>query len=70
VAQLEDDLRRLLTGQPAAHERRARRAAAYLAAHEADLRERGLLSFGEKLGDLHLAPALEDALAAWLDDTS
>jgi hypothetical protein len=74
VAQLEDDLRQLLrdgtagaaplgpAGLGAARLERARRAAAYLAAHAAELRARGLLAFGEKPGDVHLAPPLEDAL--------
>ena len=72
MAQLEDDLRRLLregaagtlaaAGLGAARLERARRAAAYLAAHEGELRARGLLAFGEKPDDIHLAPPLEDAL--------
>ncbi len=70
--ELEDDLRLLVgVGVDAARARigerrllRARRAAGYLARNHEALRERGLLSFGERAGDLHLAPALEDALAA------
>lgn len=45
---------------------RARRGAAWLAANQSELRSRGLLSYGEKPGDLHLAPALEEALLAAL----
>ena len=72
MAELEDDLRALVargpegTGLDPARLERARRAAAWLAAHEAELRARGLLAFGEKPGDLHLAPGLEDALVAAL----
>ena len=72
MAELEDDLRLLLTvGIDGARARlgearlaRARRAAGYLARHHEELRERGLLSFGERPEDVHLAPALEDALTA------
>jgi hypothetical protein len=70
VAELETDLRILLArgidgtlpllGE--ARLRRARRAAAWIAANDAELRSRGLVSYGEKLEGLHLAPALEDAL--------
>jgi len=71
VAELEDDLRALLlvgidaAGAKIGPERleRARRIAGWLAANEEALRTRGLLSFGEKLADLHLAPELEEALA-------
>jgi hypothetical protein len=70
VAELEDDLRILVSqGLEAAGAAlgpsrllRARRAAGYLARHHEALRERGLLSMGERPEDLHLAPALEDAL--------
>ena len=73
MGELEEDLRQVMLGGDAVslrlgdeRMRRARSAAAYLAAHERSLREQGLLSFGEKLGDLHLAPALEEALLeAW-----
>ena len=60
-----DGARRLL-GEPRLE--RARRAAAWLAENESALRDRGLLSFGEKLEDLHLAPALEEALLAALSE--
>jgi hypothetical protein len=69
--ELEDDLRLLLgLGVEAARERigearlaRARRAADYLVRHHEGLRERGLLSFGDRPERLHLAPALEAALS-------
>ena len=69
--ELEEDLRLLLSlgvdaaGSELGERRlaRARRAAGYLARHHEELRERGLLSFGERPEDLHLAPALEEALA-------
>jgi len=72
--ELEDDLRLVLAeGVEAARARigearllRARRAAAYLARHHEGLRERGLLSFGEKPERIHLAPALEEALSSLL----
>jgi hypothetical protein len=71
VAELEDDLRALVAGRAegldAARLRRARRAAAWIAAREGELRARGLLSFGERVGDLHIAPELEAALAAATD---
>lgn len=67
MAELEDDLRALVAGGAegldARRLRRAQRAAAWIAAREAELRARGLLSFGEKLGDLHIAPELEETLA-------
>lgn len=70
MAELEDDLRALVTGRAdgldPARLARARRAAAWLAAREGELRARGLLSFGEKPGDLHIAPELEAALASAL----
>jgi hypothetical protein len=74
MAELETDLRLLLArGVDASlpligdvRVQRARRAAAWIAAHELALRSRGLLSYGEKPGDLHLAPPLEEALAAAL----
>ena len=69
--ELEDDLRLVLrVGVEAARARigearllRARRAAGYLARHHEELRERGLLALGERPEDVHLAPALEDALS-------
>jgi hypothetical protein len=71
MAELEDDLRLLVSrgieaaGAVLGAERllRARRVAGYLARHHEALRERGLLALGERLEDLHLAPALEEALA-------
>ena len=66
MAELEDDLRALVAGGAEglgeARLRRARRAATWIAAREGELRARGLLSFGEKPGDLHIAPELEEAL--------
>jgi hypothetical protein len=80
-AALEDDLRRWLRagsktaaeaafrmvyGQDMTRFERATRALAYLKQHQAELAERGLLSLGEREGDIHLEPRFADELARLL----